>query len=215
MCSVILCFCAPADGGGGSESERDQEIQDEEGAEILRHGAILGWAVDHFESVCWNLAGMFLHNSVEWRWFRSSVAWENDSHDYRGSVSPWPHDATRETRKMTITAKYFPRNKFFFKFGWRYEVIQFIEPSCQNPPQVSVVMQRLSYPTETVSSNKTARNRIVLSFKDSPRKPLRRRPTFLVPLRRLLLNLNRELISKLDTCLPFLSIFGEGRDNTF
>lgn len=52
MCSVILCFCAPADGGGGSESERDQEIQDEEGAEILRHGAILGWAVDHFESVC-------------------------------------------------------------------------------------------------------------------------------------------------------------------
>ena len=37
-------------------------------------------------------------------------------------------------------------------------------------------MQRLSYPTETVLSNKIARNRIVLSFKDSPRKPLGRRP---------------------------------------
>ena len=34
----------------------------------------------------------------------------------------------------------------------------------------------LSYPTETVLSNKITRNRIVLSFKDSPRKPLRRRP---------------------------------------
>ena len=38
----------------------------------------------------------------------------------------------------------------------------------------SVVMQRLPYPTETVLSNKITRNRTVLSFKDSPRKPLRR-----------------------------------------
>ena len=37
-------------------------------------------------------------------------------------------------------------------------------------------MQRLSYPTETVLSNKIARNRIVLSFKDRPKKPLGRRP---------------------------------------
>ena len=37
-------------------------------------------------------------------------------------------------------------------------------------------MLRLSYPTETVLSNKITRNRIVLSFKDSPRKPLGRRP---------------------------------------
>ena len=36
-------------------------------------------------------------------------------------------------------------------------------------------MQRLSYRTETVLSNKIVRHRIVLSFKDSPRKPLRRR----------------------------------------
>ena len=36
-------------------------------------------------------------------------------------------------------------------------------------------MQRLSYTTETVLSNMVARKRIVLSFKDSPRKPLRRR----------------------------------------
>ena len=42
--------------------------------------------------------------------------------------------------------------------------------------KASVLMQRLSYPTETVLSNKITRNRIVLSFKDSPRKPLRRRP---------------------------------------
>ena len=41
----------------------------------------------------------------------------------------------------------------------------------------SVVMPRLSYPTETVLSSKMARNRIVLSFKDSPPQPLRRRPS--------------------------------------
>ena len=40
--------------------------------------------------------------------------------------------------------------------------------------QVSVLMQRLSYPTETVLSSKITRNRIVLSFKDSRRKPVRR-----------------------------------------
>ena len=43
--------------------------------------------------------------------------------------------------------------------------------------QTSVLMQRLSYATETVSSNKIARNGIVTSFKDSPRKPLGRRPS--------------------------------------
>ena len=37
-------------------------------------------------------------------------------------------------------------------------------------------MQRLSYLNETVLSNVITRNRIVLSFKDSPTKPLRRRP---------------------------------------
>ena len=37
-------------------------------------------------------------------------------------------------------------------------------------------MQRLSYPAETVLSNKITRNRIVLSYKDSPIKPLRRQP---------------------------------------
>ena len=37
-------------------------------------------------------------------------------------------------------------------------------------------MQRLSYMTETVLSHKITRNRIVLSFKDSPRNPLGRRP---------------------------------------
>ena len=44
--------------------------------------------------------------------------------------------------------------------------------------KAGIVMQRLSYPTETVLSNKTTRKRIVLSFKDSPRKPLRRWPNF-------------------------------------
>ena len=43
--------------------------------------------------------------------------------------------------------------------------------------QASVVMQRLSYSTETVLSNKITRNKKVLSFKDSPRKPLGRRPS--------------------------------------
>ena len=42
--------------------------------------------------------------------------------------------------------------------------------------EASVVMRILSYPTETVLSNDIARNRIVLSFKDSPQKPLGRRP---------------------------------------
>ena len=37
-------------------------------------------------------------------------------------------------------------------------------------------MLRLSYLIEAVLSNKITRNRIVLSFKDSPRKPLGRRP---------------------------------------
>ena len=39
-----------------------------------------------------------------------------------------------------------------------------------------LIRQRLSYPTETVLSNKITRNRIVLSFKDSSQKPLRQRP---------------------------------------
>ena len=38
------------------------------------------------------------------------------------------------------------------------------------------MQRRLSYPTETVLSNKITSNRMLLSFKDSPRKPLRRRP---------------------------------------
>ena len=37
-------------------------------------------------------------------------------------------------------------------------------------------MQIQSYPTETLLSNKITRNKIVLSFKDSPGKPLGRRP---------------------------------------
>ena len=40
--------------------------------------------------------------------------------------------------------------------------------------QTSVVMQRLTYPTETVLSNNIPRNIMVLSVKDSPRKPLGR-----------------------------------------
>ena len=37
-------------------------------------------------------------------------------------------------------------------------------------------MQGQSYQNETVVSKKITRNRIVLPFKDSPRKPLGRRP---------------------------------------
>ena len=43
-------------------------------------------------------------------------------------------------------------------------------------------MQRLSDPTETVLSKKITRNNIVLSFKDSPRKPLGQRPMVAMPL---------------------------------
>ena len=43
--------------------------------------------------------------------------------------------------------------------------------------KASVVKQRLSYLTETVLTNEITRNRIVLSFNDSLRKPLRRRPS--------------------------------------
>ena len=42
--------------------------------------------------------------------------------------------------------------------------------------KASVVMQRMSYLTETVLPSKITRNILVLSFKDSPRKPLGRRP---------------------------------------
>ena len=41
--------------------------------------------------------------------------------------------------------------------------------------KASVVMQRPSYPTETVLSNKITKKKIVPSFKDSPQKTLRRR----------------------------------------
>ena len=58
----------------------------------------------------------------------------------------------------------------FSRSGWPNERAK------SSSSKASVLMQRLSYPTETVISNKITRNRIVLSFKDSPRKPLRRRP---------------------------------------
>ena len=45
----------------------------------------------------------------------------------------------------------------------------------RTPHKASVLMQRLSYPTETVLTNKITRNRTVLSFKDRPREPLLRR----------------------------------------
>ena len=41
-------------------------------------------------------------------------------------------------------------------------------------------MPRLSYLTETVLSNKITKKRIVLSFKDSPRKQLGRRPSIII-----------------------------------
>ena len=56
-------------------------------------------------------------------------------------------------------------------------------PNARQKASASVLMQRLSYQTETVLSNKITRNRIVLSFKDSPRKPLGRRPKDLYTLR--------------------------------
>ena len=34
-------------------------------AEILRHSAFLGWAAEYFEGDSLNLAGIFLHNSVQ------------------------------------------------------------------------------------------------------------------------------------------------------
>ena len=70
---------------------------------------------------------------------------------------------------------------------WRISVWQTSEPASEqvqrsrprprsNSRKASVVMKRLSYPTETVLSNKITRNKFVLSFKDSPRKSLGRRP---------------------------------------
>ena len=46
------------------------------------------------------------------------------------------------------------------------------------PSKASVLMQRLSYPTQAVLSNKINKNRVIISSKDSPRKPLGRRPPF-------------------------------------
>ena len=65
--------------------------------------------------------------------------------------------SSRKGRKL-LSLKYGPQKPFRRGLG-RYEA--------------SVV---LSCPIETIISNKTTRNRIVLSFQDSPRKPLRRRP---------------------------------------
>ena len=70
-------------------------------------------------------------------------------------------------------------------------------------------MQRLSYPTETVLSNKITRNRIVLSFRDSPRKPLRRRPLLFSMLFakehfRHLVGINADFESSTNACLILL-----------
>ena len=61
-------------------------------------------------------------------------------------------------------------------YDFRAVEVGFSLMSPPSSPPASVVMQRLSYPTETVLSNNITRNRIVQSFKDSPPKPLRRRP---------------------------------------
>ena len=50
----------------------------------------------------------------------------------------------------------------------------FTFPSLGDRPSAKTVLSNL---TETVLSNKIIRNRIVQSFKDSPRKPLGRRPS--------------------------------------
>ena len=61
-------------------------------------------------------------------------------------------------------------------------------------------MQRLSYPTETVLSNKVTRKRIVLSFKDSPRKPLGRRPRMMRQTCLLLLRFPRSRSRSFSIC---------------
>ena len=48
--------------------------------------------------------------------------------------------------------------------------------ACWGSQETSVLMQRLSYLTETVLCNKITWNRIVLSFKNIPRKPLGGQP---------------------------------------
>ena len=63
-------------------------------------------------------------------------------------------------------------------------------------------MQRLSYPTETVLPNKVTRNRIVQSFKDSPRKSLRRRPIIIMLLSSPRLARDKDLLSSRQT--PFI-----------
>ena len=62
--------------------------------------------------------------------------------------------------------------------GARTCAIPYLTPSAVHELlKASVLMQILSYPSETALSNKLTWNRIVLSFKDSPRQPLGRRPS--------------------------------------
>ena len=44
--------------------------------EILRHGAILGWTLEHFKRDSPHLAGMFLHNSVQYLHWISLSTWD-------------------------------------------------------------------------------------------------------------------------------------------
>ena len=68
-------------------------------------------------------------------------------------------------------------NQGSLRFGRQPDILnRESESTSKLKTEASILMQRLSYPTETVLSKKVPRNRIVISFKDSPRKPLWRRP---------------------------------------
>ena len=85
------------------------------------------------------------------------------------------HTGTEEGRGNGCSGSYSTYFVSLLKWTHAHGLRLKLHPFCSTL-KASVVMERLSYPTETVLSNKITSNRTVLSFKDSPRKPLIRRP---------------------------------------
>ena len=89
---------------------------------------------------------------------KAVLAFHNRKAKFRSRIQSQTGGATR--LRLRLGSEMAPRKTNCFPFSLSHKA--------------SVVTQRLSYPPETVSSNKIT-NRIVLSFKDSPKKTLGRR----------------------------------------
>ena len=96
-------------------------------------------------------------------------------HNIRSLLSA-KYDEKMRTAHISQGILQYPHARLHFHPRRFLELLAGKYPFHDDNRRASVLMQRRSYSTETVLHNKITRNRIVLSFKDSPWKPLRRRP---------------------------------------